>query len=164
MATQLLQFPSFKSDLVAGLACFDCRALFHLPGPEEIDYYWHTFHSFRSRSWLWRELQNVHTDDYVEIVDNVRHIYLDDPGTGPAIEDMISFLSSCLDLARREYNFHILSFCCLCLGHFVPSLPRVELGSGRNGTVNVDLSCVIEPLQGYLLSTDSERNLFKDSD
>ena len=77
-----------------------------------------------------------------------RHIYLDNSGTGPAIEDMVSFLSSCPDLARREYTFYVFKLCCLCLCQIAPSLPKVELGSGRISTGNVDLSCIIQQLKG----------------
>ena len=36
-------------------------------------------------------------DDCVEFVDDVRHNYLDDLNCGPAVEDMVFFLSSCPD-------------------------------------------------------------------
>ena len=98
----------------------------------------------------------------MKFVDDVRHIYLDNSGTGPATEDMISFLSSSPELARREYTFLVFKRFCLCFGYNFPNLPKVELGSGGIGTFNVDLSCVIEPLQGNHLSTDSERNFFTD--
>ena len=101
-------------------------------------------------------------DDYVEFVHDVRHICLDQSGTGPAFEDMVFFLSVCPELARREYTLHVFDFCCLCLGHTVPNMPRVELGTGQIGTANVDLSCIIEPIQGYLLSSDSEGNFLTD--
>ena len=90
----LLKHPSFKSDLVVGLASFDYGVSFHLPKPQAIACYRHIFQNFSSRGWLSRELRNVCMDDYVEVVDDVRHIYLDDFGTGPAIEDMISFFLS----------------------------------------------------------------------
>ena len=81
----------------------------------------------------------------MEFVDDVRHFYLDDSGTGPAIEYLVSFLSFCPELARMEHNFHFYIFWCLSLGLIVPNLPAVDLGSGRIGTVDVDLFCVIEP-------------------
>ena len=63
----------------------------------------------------------------------------------------------CRELSRRECTLSIFKLCCLCLGFVVPSLRKVELGSGRVGTVNVDLSCIIKPLQGHLLSSNWER-------
>ena len=39
-------------------------------------------------------------------------------------------------------------------------MPDVSLGSGKVGVTSVDLSSVIEPIQGYLLSGDSEGNFF----
>ena len=63
------------------------------------------------------------------------------------------------DLSRREYALHVSKLCCSCLGHIVPSMPKVELGSRRIGSANADLSCIIEPLQGFLVSSDSSNIL-----
>ena len=52
--------------------------------------------------------------------------------------------------------------CCLCLGHVAPKLPDVSLGSNKVGVTRVDLSSVVEPIQGYLLSGDAEGNFFTD--
>ena len=52
-------------------------------------------------------------DDYLEFVDDVRHIYLDDSRTGPAIDDMVSFLSSSSDFVWEENDFHVFTLCCL---------------------------------------------------
>ena len=160
MANEKFKHPIFKSDHVVDLACFDYGTLFHLPKPQAHDCCRHIFQSFSSRGWLSRELRKVHMEDYVEFVDDVRHIYLDEFG----IEDMVFFLSACPDLARRETFLHFFKICCLCLGHIVPSMPKIELASGRISTANVDLSCIFEPFQGYLLSSDSERNFFTDLD
>ena len=103
-------------------------------------------------------------DDDVSFVDDARHRCLDDSGTDPAIEDMTSFLSSCLELARRKKFFHVLKLFCLSLGHIVTISPRVELGFGWIGTENVDLSCIIQPLQWYLFSSDSKGNFFTNPD
>ena len=130
VAKVLSKYPSIKSDLVFGLASFDYGVSFHLPKPQAIACYRHIFQSFSSRGWLSRELRNVHMDDYVEVVDDVRHIYLDDFGTGPAIDDMVSFLSTCPGLARREYTMHVFKQYCVCLSHIFLSMPKVELGYG----------------------------------
>ena len=92
VAKELIKHPTFKSDLVIGLACFDYAVLFRLPKTVAVDCYQHLFQSFSSRGWVARELRNIHIDDYVEFVDDVRHVYLDELGVGPDVEDMISFV------------------------------------------------------------------------
>ena len=131
VAKELMKHPTFKSDLVFGLASFDYSVLFKLPKTVAVDCYQHLFQSFSSRGWVARELQNVHIDDYVEFIDVVRHVYLDELGVGPDVEDMVSFLSSCPELSRREYTWDFFKLCCLCLGHVAPKLPDVLLGSSK---------------------------------
>ena len=157
-----MRHPTFKSDLVIGLACFDYAVLFKLPKTVAVDCYQHLFQSFSSRGWVAPELRNVHIDDYVEFIDDVRHVYLDELGVGPDIEDMVSFLSSCPELARRGYTWDLFKLLCLCLGHVGPKLPDVLLGSSTVGATRVDLSSVIDPIQGYLLSGDVEGNSLTD--
>ena len=94
VAKELLRHPTFKSDLVIGLACFDYAVLFNLPKTVAVDCYQHVFQSFNSRSWVARELENVHIDDSVHFVDDVRHVYLDDLGLGPGVEVFFPFLMS----------------------------------------------------------------------
>ena len=48
------------------------------------------------------------------------------------------------------------------MGHVTPKLPDVSLGTNKVGVTSVDLSSVVEPLQGYLLSSDAEGNFFTD--
>ena len=162
VAKDLVKHPTFKSDLVIGLACFDYRVLFKLPKIVAVDCYQHLFHSFSSRGWVARELRNVHIDDYIEFVDDVRHVYLDELGNGPSVEEMVSFLSSCPELSRRGYTWDVFKLSCLCLGHVAPKLPDVSLGSSKVAVTSVDLSAILEPLQGYLLSSDAEGNFFTD--
>ena len=162
VAKGLMKHPTFKSDLVIGLACFDYAVVFKLPKTVAVDCYQHLFQSFSSRGWVARELRNVHIDDYVEFIDDVRHVYLDELGVGPDVEDMVSFLSSCPELARRGYTWDLFKLCCLCLGHVAPKLPDVSLGSSKVGVTRIDLSSVVEPIQGYLLNDDAEGNFFTD--
>ena len=75
---------------------------------------------------------------------------------------MVSFLSSCPKMSLREYTWNIFKLCCLCLGHVSLKLPDVSLGSIKFGMTSVDLSFVIEPIQGYLLSCASEGDFFTD--
>ena len=162
VAKELVKHPTFKSDLVIGLACFEYGVLFKLPKTVAVDCFHHLFQCFSSRGWVARELRNVHIDDYVEFVENLRHVYLDELDVGPDVEDMVSFLSSCPELSRRRYSWDLFKLSCLCLGRVVPKLPDVSLGSGKVGVTSIDLSAILEPLQGYLLSGDSEGNFFTD--
>ena len=157
-----MKHPTFKSDLAIGLACFDYAVMFKLPKTVAVDCYQHLFQNFSSRGWVARELRNVHIDDYVEFIDDVRYVYLDELGNGPDVEDKVSFLSSCPELSRREYSWDLFKLCCLCLGHVAPKLPDVSLGSSKVGVTSVDLLSVLEPIQGYLLNGDAEGNFFTD--
>ena len=46
VCTELLKHPTFKSDLVVGLACFDYSVLFTLPRGQAMDCYAQFFQSF----------------------------------------------------------------------------------------------------------------------
>ena len=157
---ELINHPTFKSDLVVGLACFDYAVLFTMPKDQAAGCYSRLFHSFCVRGWLVKELKNIHMDDYMEFIDDIRFVYLDELHIGPQIEDMITFLSSSPELAKREQTAYVFKLCCLCLGHTVPKLPSVSLGSPGRGSTDVDLSDVIEPLQSYLLGSGAEQNIF----
>ena len=111
---ELISHPTFKSDLVVGLACFDYSVLFTLSKDQAAECYSRLLHSFCVRGWLVKELRNIHMDDYMEFVDDIRFVYLDELHIGPKIEDMITFLSSSPELAKREYTFRVFKLCCLC--------------------------------------------------
>ena len=160
VCTELLKHPTFKSDLVMGMACFDYSVLFTLPRGQAMDCYARLFQSFYVRGWLAKELKNVHMDDYLEFVDDLRFVYLDEMHIGPKIEDMVTFLSFIPKLSKREYTSYVFKLCCLCLGHVVPDLPRVSLGSPNRSVAGLDLADVIEPLQRYLLGSSLEQNIF----
>ena len=49
VAKELIRHPSFKTDLVMGMASFDYSTLFILPRPQAIECYRHLFQSFESR-------------------------------------------------------------------------------------------------------------------
>ena len=112
--------PTFKSDLVIGLACFDYNVFFLLPKTQAIECYWHIYRSFSSRGWLARELQNLHMNDYVDFVDEIRHIAW---VNWKVDQLLVSFLSSRPGLGQRKYMHHVFRLCCLCLSHVVPNLP-----------------------------------------
>ena len=160
VCTELLKHPTFKSDLVMGMACFDYSVLFTLPRGQAMECFARLFRSFCVRGWLAKELKNVHMDDYLEFVDDLRFVYLDELHIGPKIEDMVSFLSLSPELSKREYTSYVFKLCCLCLGHVVPDLPSVSLGSPNRSVAGVDLADVIEPVQSYLLGSSLEQNIF----
>ena len=162
VARELTKHPSFKSDLVMGMASFGYSTLFGLSRLQAIECYRHLFQSFSSRRWLATELKIVYMDDYVDFVDDLRHVYLDNVISGPVIDDMFTFLSNCPELARREYTLRVFKLCCLCLGHICPALPFVGLNYPMSGVGNVDLSSVIEPLQSYLLCGELVNEFFFD--
>ena len=164
VAKELIKLSSFKSDLVMGVATFDYSTLFVLTRAQAVECYRHLFRSFSARGWLANELKNVHMDDYVEFVDDLRHVYLDNVISGPVINDMVTFLSKCPELPRREDTLHVFNFCCLCLGHICPALPIVGLSYPMSGMEIVDLSLVIEPLQSCLLCGELANNFFTDPD
>ena len=137
---ELISHPTFKSDLVVGLACFDYAVLFTMPKNQAAGCYLRLFHSFSVRGWLARELLNIHMNDYMEYIDDIRFVYLDELHIGPTIEDMITFLSSSPELAKREQTSHMFKLCCLFLGIVVPKLPSVSLGCPGRSTAEVDLS------------------------
>ena len=157
---ELINHPTFKSDLVVGLACFDYVVLFTMPKRKAAGCYSRLIHSFCVRGWLAKELKNIHMDDFMEFIDDIRFVYLDELHIGPKIEDMITFLSSSPELAKRERTSHVFKLCCLCLGHVVPKLPAVTLGSPGKSASEVDLSDFVEPLQSYLLGSSAEQNIF----
>ena len=54
--------------------------------------------------------------------------------------------------------------CCLCLGHVVPELPNVSLGSPDQSSTEIDFAAVIKPLQSYLLTCSAKQNIFSSAD
>ena len=57
----------------------------------------------------------------------------------------------------------MFKLCCFCLGHIVPELPNVSLGSPDRSSA-VDLADVIEPLQCCLLTCSADQNIFVSAD
>ena len=86
-------------------------------------------------------------------------MYLDNV-IGPVVDDMVTFLAHCPELARREYMLYVFKLGCLCLGHICPVLSHVGLSSPMSGAETVDLSSVIELLQNYLLCGELANNFF----
>ena len=161
---ELINHPTFKSVLVVGSACFDYAVLFTMPKGQAAGCYSCFFHSFCVRGWLAKELKNIHMDDYMEFIDDIRFVYLDELHIGPKIEGMITFLSSSPELAKRERTSHVFKLYCLCLGHVVPKLLAVTLGSPGKSASEVDLSDIVEPLQSYFLGCSAEQNIFSSAE
>ena len=115
VCTELLKHPTFKSDLVVGLACLDYSVLFTLPRGQAMGCYDRLFQSFCVRGWLAKELKNVHMDDYLEFFDDLRFVYLDELHIGPKIKDMVTFMSSTPELSKREYTSYVCSNCVVCV-------------------------------------------------
>ena len=63
--TELLKHPTFKSDLVVGLACFHFSVLFTRPRGQTTNCFSRLFQSFCIRGWSAKELKKVHKDDYL---------------------------------------------------------------------------------------------------
>ena len=108
---KLLEHPTFTSDLVRGLACFDTSELLTFPKSEATDCYSLLFQSFFVRGWLAKELKNIHMDENREFFDDLRYVYLYDLHNGLKIEDIVTFLSVKLALATREYTAYEFKFC-----------------------------------------------------
>ena len=62
----------------------------------------------------------MHMDEYLEFIDDLRFVYLDELLIGPKIVDMVTFLSSSPELSKRDSISHVFKLCCFCLGHIVP--------------------------------------------
>ena len=154
---ELINHPTFNSDLVVGLACFDYAVLLTMPKDQSAGCYSCLFHNFCVRGWFAKELKNIHKDDYMEFIDVIRFVY--ELHFGPKIEDMITFLSSSPELAKPEHTSGVFKTCSLCLGHAVPELPSVSLGCPSKSAAEADLLVFIEPLQSYSLSSSAEQNI-----
>ena len=161
---ELINHPTFKSDLVVGWACFDYVVLSTMPKDQAPGCYSRLFYSFCVRGRLAKERKNIHMDDYMEFTDDIRFVCLDELHSGPKVEDMITFLSSSPGLAKREQTAHVFKLCCLCLGHVVPKLPSVTLGCPSKSNAGVIFSDIFEPLQSYLLSSSAEQKIFTNAE
>ena len=100
----------------------------------------------------------------LEIINDLRIVYLDELHFGPKVEDMVTFLSSSPELSKQEYTSYVFKLCSLCLGHVVPELSNVSLGSPNRSVVGVELADVIEPVQSHLLFSSSEQNIFSSAE
>ena len=86
-------------------------------------------------------------DNYLEFIDDLRFVYLDELRIGPKTADIVTFLSSDPELSKREYIAYVFKLCCLFLGHVVPELLNVSLRSPSRSDRKADLTDIFEPLQ-----------------
>ena len=159
VCAELLKHPTFKSDLVVRLACFDYSVLCTLRRRQAMDCYARLFQNFCVRDWLDEELKNMHMVDYVNFIDNLRFVYLDELHIVLKNGDMVTFLSSSPELSKRYFTSYVFNLCCLCLRHVVPELPNVSLGSPNRYVTGLGLPDAIDPLQSYLLNSSSDQNI-----
>ena len=96
-------------------------------------------------------------DDYLEFIDDLRFLHLDELNIEPKNDDPVTFSSSSTELSKREYMPYVFKLCCLRWGHAVPELSKVSLDTPDGKTEDRDLSEVIEPLRIYLLSSSSQQ-------
>ena len=148
LCLDMLSHITFNSDLVVGLASFDYDVLFTLPKSQSLDCFKLLFKSSGDRKWKSKDLRSTFEDCYIEFLDDLRYVYVDDCGRGPEVEDMITFLSCCPNLERRRHT----KMCCLSLSHSTINVPYVGLGPASRNVVAPDLSCVIPPSQYSSLS------------
>ena len=93
--------------------------LFVLDRSQAIECYRHLFQSFSSRGWLAKELKNVHMDDYVEFIDDLRHVHLDNVISGPVIDDMVTFWQTVLSWPAGNIRCKSSNYAVCVLGTFV---------------------------------------------
>ena len=72
-----------------------------------MDCYARLFQSFCVPGWLAKELKKVHMDYYLEFIDDLRFVYLDELHIGPKVENMVTFLSSSPELSKSEYTSYV---------------------------------------------------------
>ena len=65
---ELINHPTFKSNLVVGLACFGYAVLLTMPKDQAAGCYSRLFNTFCVREWLAKELKNIHMDEYMEVL------------------------------------------------------------------------------------------------
>ena len=102
----------------------------------------------------------MYVDDYLDIINDLRFVFLDEMHVGPRIGDMVTILHSSPELSKRECTSYVLKLCFMCLGHVLPELPKVSLCSLDQSVTGIDLADVIEPLQNHLLNNSLKQNIF----
>ena len=149
----LLSHKIWKSDLIGGLASFSNAVLLNLSKSQPLKCFEQRFKSFGDRNWVSKDLRSTSKDCYVEFVDDLRYVYVENMSE---VEDITTFLSCCPALRRRVHTQKLFEKCRLCLTHSTINVPYVGLGSASRNVVALDLLRAIRPLQFYLLSVNQD--------
>ena len=64
--------------------------------------------SINDRKWIAKEDRGRVKDCYLEFVDNLRYLNIDEVGNGPKVDEMIQILSWCPELKRRKHTLILL--------------------------------------------------------
>ena len=89
---------------------------------------------------------------FVDFVDDLRNVYIDDAGRDPEVDDMIIFMNLCPELERRRHAKNLFELFCLFRSHWNIDVPYFGLGSPSRNVVAPDLSSVGRPFHSHLLS------------
>ena len=114
-----------KSDRVKGRARFDYSVLFLLPKEKTASCCGCVFNSFSASGWLARELKTLHSQEFIDLVDDLRYTYIDDDSHSPAVGDMVTFICGCPEMCSKEKKLTMFRLSCLRIGQFPPVLPSV---------------------------------------
>ena len=138
----------WKSDWVKGRALFEFSVLFLLPKERTASCCDYLFNSFNARGWFARELNTLHSENFMDLFDDLRFTFIDDDGHGPAVDDMVAFICGCPEMCSKEKKT-MFRLSCLRIGQFPPVLPSVKSGFADFPTSGPVLSEVKEPVQSF---------------
>ena len=143
-------------DLINDMAFFVYAVIFDLPKEQAAVCFSIVYHSFSVRRWVATGLCTAHTEEYQQLIDDVRFAYVDYVSVEPEPRDLISFLPDHLELVRKtriKTMFHPSS---LCLDHRKLDLPEVRIGSSASVDDGPVFSETVKPVQNYLLSSNPQ--------
>ena len=70
-----------------------------------------------------KKLRTTHYLEIVDLADDFRYEFISDDGSGPEIEDLITFLGGCPELCRKTKTLVMFRLSCLCVSHVPAPLP-----------------------------------------
>ena len=105
----------WKSDLVKSLARFEYSVPFLLPKKQAASCYGCLLNIFSARGCVARKLRTLHNEEFMDLVEVLRYTHIDDDGHGPALGDIVTFLSGCPELCRNEKTLTIFRLSCYAL-------------------------------------------------
>ena len=139
------------------LFCFSC------PKSQCTECFKQLFKSFSDWNWIAKVDRDRVKDWYLEFLDDLRHVYIDEFDNGPEIDDTIVLLSRCPKLERRIHTRMLFIMCWSWLSQNLVRVPYVGLASSKSSNHSVDLSAVIVLLQGYHISLGRDCSFVTDS-